>query len=55
MEMAYNGQIVKLLENAIDEVIGQPLKVVFTESNEWEKIKEDYKRLVQKRKAQKQA
>lgn len=55
MEMAYDNQNVQLVEQAIDEVIGQPLKVVFTESQEWVKIKEDYKNMLIKQKAKQQA
>lgn len=50
MEMAYQGNIIQLIEKAIDEVIGQPLRVVFTDSKEWVKITEDYKKMLLARK-----
>ncbi|WP_121616837.1 DNA polymerase III subunit gamma/tau [Virgibacillus halodenitrificans] len=55
METAYDEDNIHFIEKAIDEVIGQPLKVVFTESQEWIKITEDYKKMIQQQKERKQA
>jgi DNA polymerase III subunit gamma/tau len=55
LEKAYSPQTIQSIENAIDEVIGQPLKVVFTHREEWVKITEEYMRMVNQQKARKQA
>lgn len=51
METAYDVNNIQLVERAIDEIVGQQLKVVFTESKEWVKITEDYKKMVQQQKS----
>ena len=49
--VSYGSQadVTKEIENAIEEIIGQPLQVIFTESNEWSQITSEYKQKIVKK------
>ncbi|MEX3623596.1 DNA polymerase III subunit gamma/tau [Viridibacillus arvi] len=46
VEVAYQPENLKLIEHGIEEVIGQPLKVIFTENQEWSQITTEYKQKI---------
>jgi DNA polymerase III subunit gamma/tau len=51
VEIGYDRMNIEMLEKAIDEVIGQPLRIVYIQADEWEQIKADYKKKLSAQKA----
>lgn len=50
VEFAYQGEHLSVIEQAIEEVIGQSLKVIFTETEEWVAITTEYRQILAQRK-----